>query len=314
MPSDQPSRPTTHRATSRPATFADLVALLPERFDGYTAQKPDRLCDARTIYGYMDGAAEVYLTYAFVGLVVRNYRRPDAPPIVVELFDMTRSFDAYGVFTNGRDETVPDAGIGQGSELRDDLLTFWQSRYFVAVRVDAMDVPPGSKKTLGKLGRSIAKRIGKTGPRPDVLRYLPREGLIDNSQRYINGPDALNYHYDLGDGNPLSLTPAHQVVLASYRIRDVRCHVLCVLYTKVGQAESAAKALATTLAERDGATHADDAIQLASDRWADVRASGRLLVAALETPTRAAASKLVDEATNLYAKPSRQTENKERTR
>ncbi len=314
MSAEQKSRPTTRRATSRPATFAGLVALLPDRVDGYVAQKPDRLCDARTIYGYMDGAAEVYLTYAFQGLVVRLYDSEGAPPIIVELFDMTRSFDAYGVFTNGRDESVPDAGIGQGSELRDDLLTFWQDRYFIAVRVDARDVPPAAKKALRRLGAAVTERIGKTGPLPQVLTYLPRRWLIDHSQRYFNGPDALNYHYDLGEGNPLNLSPAHQAVLASYRVDGVRCQVLCVLYDKADQASAASAALAANLTGREGAERRGDAIQRAPDRWAVVRARGRLLVATLETPTRDAATKLAEEATGRYDKNPRRTETKEQTR
>jgi len=285
-----------------------MIELLPDRIDKWIAQTPDRLCDRRTLYDYMDGAAEVYLVYAFAGLVVRKFRRSRGPSIVVELFDMTTSFDAFGVFTNGRDEDQPDAKIGQGAEHRPGLLTFWQDRYFVAVRVDAESVDRAADAAAAKLGRVIASAVATPGPLPEVLGYLPTDGLIAHSVRYVYRRDALNYHYDLGDRNPLHLGPHTQGVLATYRRDKARCYVLCVLYPTAALATKARRGFIDGFArgaDRRGAAKID------ADRWTAVATGGRLLAAALDSPTRAGALELAGEAIERFRIRRKKSSNKE---
>ncbi len=281
------------RTASRASVFESLLSLLPDRAEGWTVKPPDQRCDRQGIYGYMDGAAEVYLTWAFRGLVVRRYVKPNAPDVVVELFDMTRSFDAYGVFTNGRDEELPDAGIGQGAELRPGLLTFWRDRYFGAVRVDAVDVPPDSKKVLRTIGRKIAEAVGRDGPLPKVLSCLPEENRVHHAERYLNGPDALNYHYDLGMGNPLHLSAKVDAVLATYRYEKQRCYLLCALYPARPLREKARRDFVKEVAKGAEGT---EATKSEDGRWLAVKAKDLLLAVVFDAPSREIALRLCERA------------------
>jgi hypothetical protein len=279
-----------------------MVKLLPERVAGWTAQPPDRLCDKRTIYDYMDGAAEVYMAYAYAGLVVRTYRRPDQPDIIVELFDMTKPFDALGVFSNGRDEELPDANIGQGAEHRKGLLMFWQDRYFVAARVDAEDAggdgpSDAADKAVIALGRRIARAIGKVAPLPSVLGYLPKAGRVRYSERCFCSPGGLNYHYDLGDANPLAISPETPGVLATYRRAKARFNLLCVQYPTAARAARARRSFSSGIL---GGTDDKGAAKNESGLWAAVSTCDRLLVAALDAPTRDAGLALIDQALQRY--------------
>ncbi|MBN1341341.1 MAG: hypothetical protein JXQ73_01600 [Phycisphaerae bacterium] len=308
MSTSRETRQSVKRSTSRPGTFAELIRLLPEKLDGWARQKPDRLCDDRTIYDYMDGAAEVYLTYAFAGLVVAGYGRQRAPSIVVELFDMTRSFDAYGVFTNGRDEALPDATIGQGAELRDALLTFWRDQYFVAIRADADDVPKTVTTALRDLGLAIAAAIGRDGPLPEVLSYLPGAGRVPHSERYINGRDALNYHHDFGDRNLLHVGPDTQAVLATYRRNDARRDLLCVLFPSAAKAGQACRDFVANFARE---ADAEGAAKVGDGQWVAVAVEGRFLAAALDAPTRDEALELAGQAIQRYRKAQKRPSKKE---
>ncbi len=308
MPDGEGSRRPKTPATSRPVDFDAMAKLLPTRAGDWVQRGADRRCDRRTIYGYMDGAAEVYLTYAFAGLILRRYRPSRGPSIVVELFDMTTSFDAYGVFSNGRDEELPDAKIGQGAECRSGLLTFWRNHYFVAVRVDADDVPPSAAEAMTKLGRTIAESIGKDGPLPPVLGFLPPEGRIAHAERYTYRPEGLSYHYDLGDRNVLHLTPKTQAVLAGYRRDRVRCGLLCVLYPT---AALAAKGRSGLVAEIARGADAAGAAKTEDGRWLAVATHDRLLAAALEAPTRAAALELANQTIQRYRASRKKPPNQE---
>jgi len=66
------------------------------------------------IYGC---AAELYLAYGFQNLTVRRFEKSNQPPLIVELYEMASSEDAYGVFSfEHQDET---AGIGQDRSLEE---------------------------------------------------------------------------------------------------------------------------------------------------------------------------------------------------
>ena len=115
--------------------------------------------NSKTLFSYMDGAAELYLAYGFQNLTVRRLERSDQPPITCELYEMASSEDAYGVFSfEHQDEPV---GIGQGSEFGGGLLRFWKDKYFVSIYAEGegADVESG----ILKMGRAAANSIPAVG-------------------------------------------------------------------------------------------------------------------------------------------------------
>jgi hypothetical protein len=160
----------------------------------------------------MDGAAELYRSYGFKLLLVRRYLATDRPPIVVEVFDMGSSEDAFGVFSSGTDGE--EVGIGQGSDYGGGLLRFWKAKFFINVYSEQED--PSTKEDVFELGRTIAQSIEKEGPKPKLVHSLPKEGLIERNIRYFHLSHSLNHHYFLSHENILNLDLKTNAVLASY--------------------------------------------------------------------------------------------------
>jgi hypothetical protein len=100
----------------------------------------------------MDGAAELYRSFAFKLLMVRRYVKSDSSPIIAEFFDMGLSQDAFGIFTfeTGGEE----AGVGQGSDYGGGLLRFWKGKFFV--NVYAEQETPSTKQDVLEIGKVIA--------------------------------------------------------------------------------------------------------------------------------------------------------------
>jgi hypothetical protein len=99
--------------------------------EGWKWDEKEIKYNSRTLFEYIDGAAELYLAYGFQNLTVRRFEKSDQPPITIELYEMASSEDAYGVFSfEHQDEAV---GIGQGSEFGGGLLRFWKGKYFVSI-------------------------------------------------------------------------------------------------------------------------------------------------------------------------------------
>ena len=162
----------------------------------------------------MNGAAELYLAYGFQNLKVRRFEKPNQPPITLELYDMTSSENAYGVFSFERqDEPV---GIGQGSEFGGGLLRFWKGKYFVSIYADGGGVEVES--AILTMGRTTADLIKEMGPEPKLVDIIPGKdlGLVDKSIRYLRSHILLNQRFFIAHQNILNLSPRTEAVLAQY--------------------------------------------------------------------------------------------------
>ena len=108
----------------------DQAIYLPAEIEGWKWDGKEIRYNSRTLFDYIDGAAELYLAYGFQNLTARRFEKSNHPPLILELYEMASSEDAYGVFSFERqDEAV---GIGQGSEFGGGLLRFWKGKYFVS--------------------------------------------------------------------------------------------------------------------------------------------------------------------------------------
>lgn len=211
-----------------------LYKLLPEYVLEWTTSESAHLYIGEEIFDYMDGAGEIYRAYNFKELLVQRYTCPDQEEILVEIFDMGLSKNAFGIFTYmmGRGSTVK---IGQDGEYKSGLLTFWRNNYFVCVKVENEN--DKAKKAVLKLGEKISKAIGKDGNRSPILKRLPARKYFENSVRYFFSYEILNIHFYVAERNILNLNDSTEGVLV--RLKDDKSYLLLVKYTNRAQATSA---------------------------------------------------------------------------
>ncbi len=193
--------------------------------------------NSKTLFGYMDGAAELYLAYGFENLTVRRFEKSGRPPIVVELYEMASSEDAYGVFSfEHQDE---DVGIGQGSEFGGGLLRFWKGKYFASIYAEGegTEVEPG----ILEMGRATANSIRSTGPEPKLAGFIPGKdfGLVDKSVRYLRSHVLLNQRFFIAHQNILNLSRRTEAVLAQYLRDKEKVQLLLIRYPDLKEAGDA---------------------------------------------------------------------------
>jgi hypothetical protein len=193
--------------------------------------------NSKTLFSYMDGAAELYLAYGFQNLTVRRFERSGRPPIIVELYEMGSSEDAYGVFSyEHQDETVE---IGQGSEFGGGLLRFWKGNYFVSVYAEGegADVESG----ILNVGKAVANAIPATGLEPKLVGYIPGMdlGLVDKSVRYLKSHILLNQRFFVAQQNILNLNRKTEAVLAQYLRGKQKTQLLLIRYPNLKEAGDA---------------------------------------------------------------------------
>ncbi len=213
----------------------DFATYLPETINGWSKMETDQVFNRENLYDYIDGGAELYLSYGFQSLLNRTYQQPDQPDIILDIFDMGSSQNAFGVFSHSREKVEHE--FGQGSQYTAGLLLFWKDRYFISIL--ASPETPESRQTVKDLAGLIASHIEKEGPLPELLGLLPRDSLIEESVRFFRHYIWLNSFYFIADQNLLHIDEHTEAVLAKYRENNGKLLLLLVNYPDTVLAKAA---------------------------------------------------------------------------
>jgi hypothetical protein len=205
---------------------SDIEIAFPSKIKGWSAIGTIKKYSRKTIFDYINGAGEIYNAYDFKTVTVQRYEKKDAPGINLEIYEMTTSGDAFGVFTYDMDGDAVD--IGNQGIYAVGLLRFWKGNKYVRVFAEA-EIPE-SKLAVMELGKGIAGQIKEEGPEPDIVNCLPSENLIKGEVRYFHTQVILSSLYYLADDNILVLGKETEAVLARYKIGKIKPRVLVVGY------------------------------------------------------------------------------------
>jgi len=258
----------------------DQVISLPAEAGGWRWDGKETKYNSRTLFDYMDGAAELYLAYGFQNLTVHRFEKSNQPAVTVELYEMASSEDAYGVFSFERqDEAI---GIGQGSEFGGGLLRFWKGKYFVSIYADGEGVEVES--AILKMGRALANSIPAPGLEPKLVGFIPGKdlGLVDKSVRYLKSHVLLNQRFFIAHQNILNLNRKTGAVLAQY-IRDKqKTQLLLIRYPNLKEAGDAYQSfMKAYLPDARG----KDRLETEDRRWTFVRQRNEFILIVFGAPT-----------------------------
>jgi hypothetical protein len=138
------------------------------------------------LYEYIDGEAELYLTYGFQELATLTYFWGSAEDtsFVVDIYDMGTSLNGFGLFSNYRQPGYHYESIGTEAIVSDYGLRFFQGRYVVEIKIG--DISDRLNKAVRTVAERISERILDPPDLPSSLSLLPAEGQIDKTLRYIS--------------------------------------------------------------------------------------------------------------------------------
>jgi hypothetical protein len=270
---------------------AEMKKLLPQEMLGYKADVEDEFYDRQTTFRYMDGAAELYRSFAFKLLLVRRYLKENASAIIVELFDMSSAEEAFGIFTF--ETGGEDARVGQGSDYGGGLLRFWKGKFFV--NVYAEQETPSTKHDVLEIAKAIARSLGQEGQKPKLIHYLPEEGLSERSIRYFHLHQSLNYHYFVSHQNILRLGEKTKAVLASYVLPQTKDKTFLLLIQYPAK-KLAGEALQSFVKAYLPEATSEMAIQTENRKWVTALTYQEFLIVVLDAPFKEKAEELIQAA------------------
>ncbi|MCD6376033.1 MAG: hypothetical protein J7L94_10945 [Caldisericaceae bacterium] len=198
--------------TASPTDSLFFANLLPDSVNSWHKQDADEIYHPQNLHEFIDGGAELYISYGFQKLCHRTYSSPDQPDILVDVFDMGNSANAFGIFMHTRENV--DSSFGQGSEYVQGFLNFWKDRFYISLL--ALAETEDTKKALFALAKYIDTHIPEEGKIPSLVNKLPQPGLKPSSIRYFHHYVWLNSYLYLSNENIFKIHDNDQIALARY--------------------------------------------------------------------------------------------------
>ena len=163
-------------------TGAAMESFLPDRISDLNRIGAVRSFTKETLYEYIDGHAEYYISAGFSRLVVGEYGMPErdaeSPDLIIQIYDMVKGIQAFGVLSdesgglaNGSSSDIFTAGSTQG-------VNFSCGRYYVKLLAYDQAVP------IDTVQREVRLKTGlKDEDIPEFARF-PELGEVVKT-RYV---------------------------------------------------------------------------------------------------------------------------------
>ena len=194
----------------------------------------DRTFHQDDLFDYIDGGAELFLSFGFNQVFNRIYSAENQPDIYVDVFEMTSAYNAYGVFTLSTEQPV--AEFGQGSQYTLGSILFWKDKYFISIITNPET--PEAKEAIFEIATMIDEAIPKEGTLPQVLKYIPTNNFMPGSIRYFRHHHWQNSHLYLGYENFFNIDQTTHCALAKYKYDEGMTLLLLIEYPDDEKAQS----------------------------------------------------------------------------
>jgi hypothetical protein len=274
-----------------------MVADLPEQIDRWRRAECEFYAP-ETLYRYINGGAELYISYRFVAMASQPYVDETGDEMRLDVFDMGSAADAFGVFCHSREAVDDFVAPDVASEYAGGLLHFWKGRYYASIL--AYPESAAKKAMVRQLARTIAAGIDAASDPPAIVALLPEAMLVPYSTRYFRHHAWINEYHRFAETNVLSIEPDTEVVMARVRTgASTRPAVLlAALYPTTDRAEAAR--LSFTRALLPAAV--DGLGQDADGGWLGCLREAELVVVVADAPTRESAAGLLRDCARRHAK------------
>lgn len=156
--------------------------------------------------------ADVLREYGLKEIEEAEYARGNAN-FQATLYEMEDPTGAYGWFTFLRTPDMHSASLGDYSDMNSSRLLVLRGNLLLEVEGEDLRARMTEIAAL----QTTVTAHAELGPYPTLDLRLPREGLEQNSQRYIVGPKALQALLQAGSGDWAGFSHGAEAVLGRYR-------------------------------------------------------------------------------------------------
>ncbi|MCP4291608.1 MAG: hypothetical protein GY780_07210 [bacterium] len=173
---------------------------------GWTAVDQEYRYDRENLWEYINGAAELFLTYGFRELIVLDVEKGDSG-LTISVYDMGTSLGAFGIFEREKPATGDQLkGIGGAAILQPPYRALLlKDRFYVKMEVGGDDV---SAELLTQAMADVAANLPGSDELPPQLALLPEADRLPGTVAFAGRDflgisdlrNCMHASYELADG------------------------------------------------------------------------------------------------------------------
>jgi hypothetical protein len=137
----------------------------------------------KTLYEYIDGAADLYLTYDFEELKVGEYSNDKKASVTVEVYRQKSSTLAFGVYSQERPSNPSLLSMGTQGYIDENFLNFLSGSYYV--KINSYNTGAEDREILLSFAKKVLENLDEKGTPPPILSSFPEEGKNRNSEKFV---------------------------------------------------------------------------------------------------------------------------------
>lgn len=165
------------------------------------------------LFEYINGAAEVYLSYDFQKLITLSYSNTKQQSFTIDIYQHSNSNNGFGIYSQEKPQEGDFLKIGTQGYYEQGILNFFKDRFYV--KLSAFDLKEIDRPLLEKISRLIDNQLPGQPLLPKTVSCFPSMGKIENSERFILQ-------------NFLGHSFLHSAFVADYLIKDEKFQIFII--------------------------------------------------------------------------------------
>ncbi len=165
------------------ASNSDKIAFTFPEVAGWRQTGEIQTFRPETLFEYINGGADLYLTYDFQELRVAEYSTEKKASVTIEVYRHRTPTLAFGIYSQ---ERLPDADfrdIGAQGYIEPNVLNFLAGSYYV--KISSIHTGSEDREILMSFAKRISENLREKGALPSILTSFPEEGKKKNSEKFI---------------------------------------------------------------------------------------------------------------------------------
>lgn len=137
----------------------------------------------KTLYEYINGAADLYLMYDFEELKVAEYLNEKKASVIIDVYRHKTPTHAFGIYSQERHPKANFINVGAQGYVEEEILNFIAGPYYV--KITGYKIEPGGQEVLISFAKKVLENLEEKGILPTLLNSFPAEGKVKNSEKFV---------------------------------------------------------------------------------------------------------------------------------
>ncbi|MBN2413282.1 hypothetical protein JXQ31_16505 [candidate division KSB1 bacterium] len=172
----------------------ELAELIPsaDELDPVIVSSEPEYYNQDNLWDYINGGAPAYIAYGFEQVVTLVVMNPDSVEMVVDIYDMADSLNAFGIYSQEKSSKGKPVTFGSNGMQYNNAIYFWQDRYYV--KLIAYETSARANEFLIQIADIMSRKIPSGGSIPALFSAFPVNNKIPNSEKFTR-QDVLGMQY-----------------------------------------------------------------------------------------------------------------------